>query len=132
MSDELERKIERIDLMQEAIEEKLPRVREFTSGLEERNIKLSWDDLIELSIGFANTHDEEFFEFMRANYAAVTEKDVNIPYVPPSAMIVSTERAEAAIAAVLGIGIGWVWAWLAVSPWTAERAPDAGRNPAGT
>lgn len=108
--------------MQQALKQKLPRITQRVRELDEKNIKLSWDDLIALAIGYASENDEQFFEFMQKNYAAVTEKPAVMPYVPPSAIVVSTERTEGFVAAVLGIGIGWVWAWLAVSPWTVDQS----------
>jgi hypothetical protein len=120
MSKELERRLQRIDSMEKAVDEKLPRVRRYMEEFERLNIQLNQDDLVELTLRFASDNDERFFKFVRENHPEITSRVVPMPYVPPSAAVVSTElTSEAAVAAVLGIGIGWVWAWLAVSPWSA-------------
>lgn len=100
--------------------EKLPRLRNYVERMDAQGMKLSWADLHEFAVRFASERDEDFFNYILQHYKDV-RAGAAARYVPPSAMVVSTERAEACVAAVLGIGIGWVWAWLAVSPWTAER-----------
>ncbi|KAA5603223.1 hypothetical protein F1188_19960 [Roseospira marina] len=123
MAEELDRRLRRIDSMDVAIAEKMPRIRRYLKEFETRNIALTQDDLIELTLRFASARDEKFYAYMKENLGEVVERPTipALPYVPPSAAVVSTEKAEAAIAAVLGIGIGWVWAWLAVSPWSADK-----------
>jgi len=119
----IEQRLERMQVMRKIIEEKFPNFQYYVSEMLKDDIRLSWDDLVELAIRFANEKDEEFFEFIKANYETIL-KTPKARYIPPAATIVSTERQEACVAAVLGIGIGWIWAWLAVSPWavTTEKS----------
>jgi hypothetical protein len=120
MAGDMERKLRQLEAASSKSTEKLPRLRRYVEEMEKEDIKLSWADLYELSNRFASENDEEFFQFIIDNYRDVKADAEVARYVPPSALIVSTERAEACVAAVLGIGIGWVWAWLAVSPWTVD------------
>lgn len=111
---------EKIQKMEELLKEKSPRLQSYVSKMLKKDMKLSWNDLVELAIGFASEKDEEFFKYLQANYKSVKESKKPI-YVPPAGMVISTEEVEAGVAAVLGIGIGWIWIWLAVSPWTCTE-----------
>ena len=123
MKKKIEERVARVQRMKDILEEKSPKVERYVAEMIENEIKLSWDDLIELAIRFANEKEEEFYQFMRENYPAMRETP---RYIAPSAIVVSTEvePADACVAAVLGIGIGWVWAWLAVSPWAVASPPE--------
>ncbi|KAA5603222.1 hypothetical protein F1188_19955 [Roseospira marina] len=125
MAEELDRKLRDLEAATAESADKIPRLRRYVEDMYAQGTTLSWSNLYELAARFASENDEEFFKFILENYRDVRADAEATRYVPPSALIVSTERAEACVAAVLGIGIGWVWAWLAVSPWTADATAMA-------
>ena len=113
-SDKVQQKIDRLSKLQSQVcKADTERLARYLAEGEAAGMKLSWNELSELAIRFASENDEEFFNFLTQNYRELSRRE---PYVPPSAVIVSTEQVELGVAAVLGIGIGWVWAWLGVSP----------------
>jgi hypothetical protein len=104
-------------------DEKSVRLQQYVSDMIKDDIKLSWNDLTELAIKFANEKDEEFYRFIKANYQSLKgRKDQTTPYVAPAATVVTTERKIAGLAIAIAIGIGWAWAWLAiVSPTSTQE-----------
>jgi hypothetical protein len=106
-------------------EEKNARMQRYVAEMIKDDIKLSWNDFVELAIKFANEKDEEFYRFIRANYDTLKRPGREmVTYMPPAASVVSMESLIG-IAAAIGIGIGWVWIWLAVSPYSTieTKAP---------
>lgn len=124
MAGNIEYEIEQLEKFADLGMTKMPSLRMYVEKMDAGGMKLSWSELHELAMRFASERDDQFFSYILDNYKDVQARAAATRYVPPSALVVSTERAEACVAAVLGIGIGWVWAWLAVSPWTIEK-PDA-------
>jgi hypothetical protein len=104
----------------EFCEADLNKMRRYMEEGQAAGIRLSYDDLAQLAIMFANEKDEEFFRFLMQNYRAFRAGET---YVPPSAMIVTTQDQLIGIAIVLGIGL--VWVWVAVSPWTIDQPTAA-------
>ena len=103
-------------------EETMPVVQRYVQELKSQGVSLSMADLTALALQFASKEHELFYKFLQSEYPSYALRRARGGYVPPSAMVVSTEQAEAGVAAVLGIGIGWIWIWVAVSPWaTAKR-----------
>jgi len=114
--------LENIEKSKAVVAEKSGRLQRYVSEMVKDDIKLSWNDLVELSVKFANEKDEEFYRFIRANYESLKiARELGATYTPPAGVVVSTSDLAVGVAAVLGIGIGWVWAWLAVSPWSSTK-----------